>query len=167
MNMNNGISRPAFKGRHDAHDQLDRLCCANACQAPIDDETPVPLCDDHMRIAFAHVLMNAERMSAEVADPIAYEDEDERTQAYGSASLATDGFVYFARFSDRIKIGWSANPAIRLKGIPHDEVLAIVPGTMLDERRCHAAFAHLRTVGEWFTVKPDLVAFIASLPRAA
>ncbi|MGS2641695.1 GIY-YIG nuclease family protein [Streptosporangium sp. G12] len=163
--MNNGISLPIFKGNHHAHDQLDRLCCANACQAPIDEDTPVPLCVEHLRIAFAHVLVNAEHMAAEVPEPI--EQEAQPGQTHGAASLTTQGFVYFVRFSDRVKIGWSANPPVRLRNIPHDEVLAIVPGTMLDERRCHTAFAHLRTIGEWFTIKPDLVAFIASLPRAA
>lgn len=75
----------------------------------------------------------------------------------------TLGEVYFVRFRDRIKIGWTTELARRLKAIPHDEVLAVVPGSMGDERRCHAAFAHLREQGEWFRAESDLIAFAQSL----
>lgn len=71
------------------------------------------------------------------------------------------GFVYFVRFGDRVKIGFSMNVERRLKAIPHDEILAVMPGTFRDESRCHAAFAHLRIIGEWFEMGDDLMGFIA------
>lgn len=73
------------------------------------------------------------------------------------------GAVYFIRLGDRVKIGFSRNLKARLVALPHEEVLAVVPGTVQDEKRCHAAFAHLRQTGEWFRAEPDLLAFIADV----
>lgn len=73
------------------------------------------------------------------------------------------GFVYFLRFHERVKIGFTTDIRGRFKAIPHDEVLGWVPGTRLDERRCHEAFAHLRETGEWFRAEPDLLGFIAGV----
>lgn len=74
-----------------------------------------------------------------------------------------EGSVYFVRFGDRVKIGFSTDVRTRLVAIPHDEVLAVVPGTIRDEKRCHAAFADLRLTGEWFTAAPRLLDFAAAL----
>lgn len=164
--MTNVVQRSgAFKGRHADYDLLNLMCCAESCKAQADEDAPVPLCPHHMRIAFAHFLMTAEGASAEVADPIDYEDDEQPVHDY--ATLNRLGFVYFVRFSDRIKIGWSGNPRGRFKNIPHDEVLAIVPGTMEDERQMHAMFARFRVTGEWFQAKRDLLDFIATLPSVA
>lgn len=164
--MTNAIARPPTKGSHLTVDHLDHVCCGQGCTMTVNDDAPVPLCTHHLRIAFAHVLMNAEHKAAEVADPIEYEDEaEQQTPTYRSSVLTTMGFVYFVRFSDRIKIGWSGNPTARLRNVPHDEVLAIVPGTMEDERQMHAMFARFRVNGEWFEAKRDLLQFIAALPQ--
>lgn len=71
--------------------------------------------------------------------------------------------MYFIRFRDRIKIGHSIDVRDRLRAIPVDQVLAVMPGTRLDERRCHAAFADLRVQGEWFRAEPRLLEFIGLL----
>jgi hypothetical protein len=70
------------------------------------------------------------------------------------------GVIYFARFGDKVKIGFTTNLRGRLDAIPHDEILGTAPGMLADEKRCHAAFAHLREQGEWFRAEPDLLAFI-------
>lgn len=164
----NGVTHLKIKGRHDAYDQLDRFCCTPGCKGDIAEDAPVPLCGDHMRIAFAHVLMGAERMSAEVVETVAQEAPTPKRQRVGARRLTTaEGYVYFIRFASRIKIGWSANPQVRLRHLPHDEVLAIVPGTLKNERQCHLAFAHLRVTGEWFQAESDLLDFIADLPKTA
>jgi len=75
----------------------------------------------------------------------------------------TTSVVYYVRFGDRVKIGYSTNLDGRLKAIPHDEVLATEPGTIQDERARHAAFADLRVTGEWFRYEEPLVSHIAGL----
>lgn len=164
--MTNVVLRAhAYKGRHADYDLLNGMCTAEGCAAQASEDAPVPLCPNHMRVAFAHYLISIEGRAAEVAELDMYEDEP--TQAYRTSVLTTVGFVYFVRFSDRIKIGWSGNPGARLKNVPHDEVLAIIPGTMLDERKLHAAFARHRVVGEWFELNQDLLDFIADLTQPA
>lgn len=71
--------------------------------------------------------------------------------------------VYYVRFGDRVKIGYTTNLAARLTAIPHDEVLATEPGTMQDERARHRQFADLRITGEWFTYAEPLVSHIVAL----
>ena len=59
------------------------------------------------------------------------------------------------------KIGYSANPASRLKqlktGCPFPlSIAAVIQGTVQDERALHQKFAHLRGQGEWFSYAPEL-----------
>ena len=65
------------------------------------------------------------------------------------------GSVYIVRLGSRIKIGWSSCPPARLADIPHEEVLAIIPGGLTLEARLHHRFAHLNVpllngMHEWF-----------------
>ena len=71
--------------------------------------------------------------------------------------------VYYLRFGDRVKIGFTTNLSERLKSIPHDEVLATEAGPMRVERERHAEFADLRVIGEWFRYEEPLISHIASL----
>ena len=59
-----------------------------------------------------------------------------------------------------------SNPKNSEDAIPHDDILGFLPGTRLNERQCHTAFAHLREQGEWFRPEADLLAFIADLNLA-
>lgn len=78
-----------------------------------------------------------------------------------------DGVVYIIRLGDRVKIGFTRNLRQRMLDLPHEEILTMVPGTVEDERRCHAAFAHLRVAGEWFRAEPDLLAFAQEVDTRA
>ena len=129
-------------------------CCWPKCKTPLDEPQP-PLCETHLFLAwrFANEELRAVRDSVQ-AVPEPRHDPLPPTRA------KKDGSVYFIRFNDRIKIGYSTNVDRRLAGLPHHEVLAVIPGTMEEERHCHAAFAHLRDVGEWFRIEQDLLDFI-------
>ena len=72
---------------------------------------------------------------------------------------ATTGYVYFLWVNDRIKIGFSTKPAMRLAtlqtGTGHPiRFMAVIPGTMADERALHDLLRGRRAQGEWF--KPTL-----------
>lgn len=75
------------------------------------------------------------------------------------------GNVYFVRLGNLVKIGFTTNMTRRMQDVPHEEILGIAPGTKVDERQCHAAFAHLRATGEWFRAEPELLAFIADVTK--
>jgi hypothetical protein len=78
-------------------------------------------------------------------------------------------FVYFilAKVLNRIKIGLSDNPKQRLRqlatGAPCSlELLKIIPGDLVLERRLHRQFAHIRHSGEWFEATDELRSWIES-----
>lgn len=96
-------------------------------------------------------------------------DERIRTAArwlstsYTYVHRGRDGFVYFVQQEeDRdapIKIGFSANPAERLRLIQrkHPEPLLILAGFAADmgeEAGLHEHFSHAREHGEWFRPVP-------------
>jgi hypothetical protein len=65
--------------------------------------------------------------------------------------------VYYLRFRDRIKIGTSSNPRLRLTQLRYDELLAFERGDRATEQRRHAQFAATRFVGsEWFRESDEL-----------
>jgi hypothetical protein len=78
------------------------------------------------------------------------------------------GFVYFVRRDDFIKIGTSIQPTKRIRDLEHaagrkfDSTL-VVRGGQAKEKRYHATFRHLRTMGEWFRADPELLDFMATL----
>lgn len=80
---------------------------------------------------------------------------------------ATGEVVYYLRFGDRVKIGYSSNLANRLKAIPHDELLITEPGTYALEAARHRQFRELRLTGEWFDNVEPLAGHIAALQKAA
>lgn len=74
-----------------------------------------------------------------------------------------ESVVYYIRFSDRIKIGFSRNIGKRLMAIPHDELLTVEPGARRVEARRHQQFAEHRIKGEWFAAAPELLQHIEVL----
>lgn len=78
-----------------------------------------------------------------------------------------DGFVYFFRVGEFIKIGYSGAPQTRVSGIqrqggPKPRLLLCFPGSPDDEKYYHRAFADLRKpgAGELFRAEPALTDFI-------
>jgi hypothetical protein len=117
-----------------------------------------PLCFEHL--AESHWIFRG------IMDDLRA-DSERRVAEQKPEPRPAKGLVYFVRLGNRIKIGYTTNMKARMVAVPHEEVLGTVPGTMTDERRCHAAFAHLREHGEWFRAEPDLLKFIEDLPLTA
>lgn len=97
---------------------------------------------------------------------------DENTDA---ATHTTDNgqqgaYIYFVEAigAGRIKIGFSANPEKRIRGLTtssaHElKTLKVIEGELAQERAIHRQFAHLRTHLEWFQDAPELREYIESL----
>lgn len=130
-------------------------CCWPDCFAPTLDQA-LPLCSHHVLIVAKHTR-----------DILAGAAKDPAKVAAAGLRASPDGSVYFIRFRDLVKIGYTTNLPRRMASLPHDEVLHVEPGTMADEKRCHLAFAHLRGRGEWFRAEPDLLGFIDDLRTQA
>lgn len=80
----------------------------------------------------------------------------------------TQGYIYFIRCENFVKIGYSAAPRRRPKEFatcnPFDCVLiGIMSGGTLLEDELHKRYAHLRHRNEWFRAVPELLADIAAM----
>jgi len=80
--------------------------------------------------------------------------------------------LYIIRCKDtgRIKIGVSADAQIRLQGLQDQcptflELVVVIPGDRFLEQRLHDRFEAHRVRSEWFAPAPELLAWIATLPR--
>lgn len=80
------------------------------------------------------------------------------------------GYIYFVHSpeSARVKIGYTTDPDKRIYGLQTAspsalEALAIITGTVVDERELHRRFAHLRVHREWFRDCDELREYIATL----
>jgi hypothetical protein len=134
----------------------DTTCVADEeCEAPSIPGCPVPLCVKHLGRVYTFANDHIEQARQAVST---------RQRKIGAKTKAiTTGSVYIIRFDSRIKIGFSTNVRQRMYNLHPDEVLAIVPGTMLDEQRVHRRFEALRITGEWFRSAPDLLQFATNL----
>jgi hypothetical protein len=154
-----------LKGRHVAvgeplASEFTGTCCWPNCDREI-GVINAPLCKPHLIEVYVttqetYLWMlepDAEAGQAALRAPV--------SRRY--ASVPEQGLVYFVRLGSLVKIGFTTDLDRRMKAVPHEEILATTPGTMQDERGYHAAFAHLRVVGEWFTPGPDLMDHIATL----
>lgn len=133
-------------------------CLQPGCSDLAIDAAPVPLCGKHLRKVY------------EFAQDLVTEQWDGAMRDYvaGLHSKFTPpravrrrpGNVYFIRLGDRIKVGYSERPEARLRSLPHEEVIGVVPGTFQDEHAWHQLLADYRVTGEWFRADPEVVAHI-------
>lgn len=71
-------------------------------------------------------------------------------------------WIYYLRLDEKIKIGWTANFAQRMKSYPpHAKVIIKHPGTRAEERDLHRTFTPSRASGrEWYHPTPELMGHI-------
>jgi hypothetical protein len=99
----------------------------------------------------------------------AWRAEEERYEAE-KAALRQDreGFVYYLRVGERMKIGYSADVKQRMRAYPPgSQLLAVEPGDRDLERQRHQQFAGSRTDGrEWFRPTADILELIEEIVEA-
>lgn len=80
------------------------------------------------------------------------------------------GFVYYAAWEDRVKIGFSKNPWARVTSLavaaPGITLLAMERGDETLETHRHAEFEDIRLKGEWFQLDARLSAHIEAIRTA-
>lgn len=116
--------------------------------------------DEELDYCLRHGTLIAERMGTVVwrgDDPV-YDPPDEPFDCPTK--------VYFMRRHDgMIKIGWSKNPAKRMKDLQTGagalEIIHTEPGGRIRERRLHDRFASDRVAGEWFTESDAIREYLA------
>jgi hypothetical protein len=76
--------------------------------------------------------------------------------------------VYFIRDGDKVKIGHSVKPTVRMAALTtHSklELLAVCHGGREREASLHQRFSDHRVKGEWFTLTPEILKYIAGLKK--
>ncbi|WP_395451143.1 helix-turn-helix domain-containing protein [Aminobacter sp. UC22_36] len=124
---------------------------------------------NHIRITKQAVLEYLEKYGNPIdTDP----DRRDLADTIAKWGEPYEGNVYFAATDGYVKIGYArrSNLLARLWDIqsmnPHPVVLlAILSGTISDEKALHRRFCRLRVRGEWFHRRGELLEFIASIPR--
>jgi len=137
---------------------IDGLCVFPLCDKPETNHLRLPVCE-------THILKTYRLASMMIRD--ALPDLKPKEIIRNAVNAGSLGVVYFLRLGSLVKIGFTTNLESRMKVVPHEELLATMPGTMKDERRLHRQFADLRQTGEWFRHEGDLPRFIQELRDAA
>lgn len=146
---------------------IDTDCCYPRCDQAATVKVDQPLCDKHLISVYRSVIELAKVVDLETAPGVPrrfvrISDTPRKRREYGVA-----GVVYFIRFGTRIKIGFTTDLDRRVRAIPHDELLATLKGSFQTEKMVQDRFAHLRLMGEWFSMGDDLMTYIAALTTAA
>lgn len=126
-----------------------------SCDAPASPLIDVALCSSHSISVYQQVSEMLDRGRKAAAPPRARLAIKDRA-----------GVVYFMRFGQLIKIGFTTDLPQRVKSLRPDQLLALMPGTMRDEESLHARFGPWRDHGEYFRPGLDLLDFIDSLAVA-
>lgn len=152
MNSNHNHAGRGFNGPR-TNFRPDTGCIAPGCAGNLVLDAPIPLCEKCLRLAFAHVVLT----------------NDLEVAPTGSSRRGPTraGWVYFAMIGNLLKIGFTTRPEQRMAAISATELLHLEPGTLQDERRFHAKFAHLRAYGEIFRAEPELLSCIQELKAQA
>lgn len=143
---------------------IERMCAWPRCEAGPSIEIDVPLCGPHAARVYRRV---AEAMRA-VETPRLRADMGARPSPTRARRNTKDtpGVVYFARFGELVKIGFTTNLRQRMAAIRPDELLATTPGTMRDEEAMHHRFGDAWSRGELFRPTGRLMSFIDTLRDA-
>jgi predicted dienelactone hydrolase len=78
------------------------------------------------------------------------------------------GFVYFLSSADRVKVGYSVEPARRISALSTASpfpivVIATIPGTEAEERAIHRGLSSSRRYGEWFERTSEVETLLAAV----
>lgn len=135
-------------------------CAADdPCQEPTVMGAPAALCRRHL-LACLDFVYNARTEYKATTRSL-----EQRVTTPGEEKHLTNAghrdVVYFLRFGDRIKIGYSSNFRRRMSEVPYDEILLVLPGTQAHESALHEIFKEHRITGEWFHSHGDILTFIA------
>lgn len=115
-------------------------------------------------------MAEARKLNAELhvkengrARPIINEDQ---ARAIITTRQARNGYIYFVRFADAIKIGYSRNPCSRVQEIQNGLSgkpcgVFMVEGSLNDELLVHKRLANFKIEREWYHPEPRLINFLA------
>lgn len=125
------------------------------CNRDVPAGSPITACLDH--------LSEAQRYMDEQANRVRSGEAHRMARSVPTPEKPT--FVYYFKFGDRIKIGFSKDLKNRVTGVPCEEVLAVEPGSRDLEQMRHKQFDADRIYRnrEWFRPSDALLSHIQML----
>lgn len=125
------------------------------CMAPVYEDAPLRMCLKHLRVA-GWFWENNRAVIVGAALSQGQSDDIFCRRDVGRVETKTS-VVYYIIHGNRIKIGTSMQWKNRVRGLPHDRVLALELGNETQEHIRHKQFDHLRIAhSEWFHEADDL-----------
>lgn len=118
---------------------------------------------DHMQL---HHLKAEHKLCYEIDTYVPWADQKKAPASFSPSDWESVPGVYLVSFATFLKIGVSNNIAGRLRclqrNLPETLVFhgAIIGADQSDERDMHRKFAEHRRNGEWFTLAPEILAYI-------
>lgn len=131
-------------------------CLVPVCNADASELIDLPLCASHSISVYR-------QMCEIVKDRTVAKRRIPRPTQARPLAKSRPGTIYFMRFGELVKIGFTTNLTQRIGQLRPDEVLATMPGTMRDEEDLHARFGPWMQHREYFLPNPQLSALIDSL----
>lgn len=122
-------------------------------------ERLLPVLEPGMHLCWSHMRLSAEVYLKHIGRL------DEMEQEAKSRLEKSEGWVYYVRVGELIKVGHSKVVSDRLKAYPPDaELLAVEPGSRALEGERHSRFgAFLRHGREWFEDNAEVRSWIAQV----
>lgn len=136
------------------------------CMNPVPEDFPMDICEMHALLTVA-VMKERGGETMRRLDAV-YDAAPVSRELRPSKPIYVRGrpsVVYYMRFGNRIKIGYSTNLRVRRDALRPDEILAIEPGYQGEERAQHVRFAEYREEGEFFRMNRELVDHINMLRK--
>jgi len=149
------------------------VCCWPQCSKPIASDTyeideeldmalgPFPLCAHHANVAHASVQRDIARTQHRTSEALMKKIHPQWRE------VTLDGWIYYVRIGDEIKIGYTKNVRKRMHAYPPapmSELLAVHPGTLQDEAALHQRFTPYRSNRrEWYERRPAIMRHIADV----
>lgn len=130
------------------------VCTYEGCDATPHPHFKAPLCMAHGKM----IAVQAMTFALPAEEP--FQQQERKPDA-------TPGNVYIIQHGNRVKIGFTTQPKRRLSDLPHDRVIALIPGDRRLEHALLTKFKSIRTSGEWFEAHPELIAFAENLAKKA
>jgi hypothetical protein len=136
------------------------VCVASGhCDTPAIDGAPFPVCGHHLREAYEFAAdMVTDNWDGAVRDYVSGLHDTFKPPTAVKQPRA--GWVYFIRFGDRVKVGYTTVPKRRMTQLPHEQIIGMVHGTRDDEAAWHKLLADYHVVGEWFRATPEVIAVL-------
>lgn len=148
------------------HIRLCEITLTNSrpCVGKVMEDSAVDICEMHGLMIAAYMKERGGavmlRLEAVYEAPLVTRELKPRAPIFAKGRTSV---VYYMKFGQTVKIGFSTNLPLRVSALKPEAVVAIEPGKHGDEHGQHVRFAEKRLHGEFFQLDRELIDHINML----